>query len=130
MTTPDEWGPLYWKTLKIVVENGGRTPSDKVAFIGAMANALPCQVPCAQNFRGVLSEYPPERYMSSDLDVRRQWYDLVREAVRKQEEPKTLPRILRRHRFTILRVTGYVVLLILAGFVGALIFRRYAEKHQ
>jgi carbon starvation protein CstA len=132
MTPPYVWGPKYWDFLRMMLE----TCSDEqaktllVPTIHNFHKMLPCPV-CVTHFTDVLAKFPPERYVTGAGDegrvARLRWYDLVREEVRKNEAPKSLLSQLRKHRVAILRAVGFVVFLLIAGVVGALVLRRCQE---
>lgn len=91
---------------------------------------LPCQNPCAVHFRKVLADYPPCEYLSakSTRARRMQWFVLVRQAVRKNEAKMTPSRWWRKHGATVMQSIGFVLVILLAGVIGALCFKRCAEK--
>jgi len=94
------WGPAYWSTLRYAVETSSGAPL--VAFVNAFALVLPCPK-CIEHFKPILQQYPPEKYLASpSKEERLKWFDMVREAVRKQEPPMTPGRFMRRHRLALL----------------------------
>jgi hypothetical protein len=125
---PSVWGPIYWQYLRFVLESCSETQAQTslVPLITSFAATLPCES-CTTNFAKVLAKYPPQNYVVKDRASRLEWYDLVRDEVRRHEPPKTLLYQLRKHRVEIMRIVGFVVFILLAGVVGALILRRCKE---
>jgi hypothetical protein len=130
MTPPWIWGPVYWRFLYVVLEtcSDEQAKSDLVPLVRAFHSMLPCES-CRKNFKKVLEKYPPEKYLAgAAVHARLAWYNLVREEVRAHEPPKTLLYKLRKHKYEIMRAVGFIVFLLLAAIIGALVLRRCQEK--
>ena len=122
------WGPVFWAYLKMVLETTSEEQSKThlVPLIKQFHLMLPCQS-CRQNFEKVLAKFPPDKYVFTE-EGRRLWYHMVREEVRQHEPPKTLLYRLRKHKYELMRAAGFIVFLIIAGVIGALVLRRCQEK--
>lgn len=135
---PDVWGPAYWATMKISCETWSPRKDNDTSladFMTGIADVLPCQMPCAAQYRTVLEKYPPQEWLvaSDGADQggkarRVEWYQLVRGAVRRHEQPMTADRWFRKHGWQLMWGIGFVLLVILAGVVGALCCKRFHQK--
>lgn len=127
----DVWGPIYWAYLRTYVstvtdESATNAATGMSPLVTAFTASLPCES-CKLNFAKVLAKYPPSTYAQT-LAKRLEWYDLVRQEVRQHEPPKSMLTRLRRSGPLIFKTLGFVLLLLIAAFMGALVLRRCQEK--
>lgn len=91
-----------------------------------MAHALPCQA-CVNNFAQVLSKFPPEQGLKgTSMQQKLQWYDSVRNEVRKHEPAIDAARWLRRNKEMVLRIVFLMIGMgfsIFVGLVALVIFK-------
>ena len=130
---PEVWGPPWWNVIRISCETwrpSSPTDDSLERFVEIVADVLPCKNPCAIHYRAILNKYPPSEWLSASTTRQRkmQWYALVRQAVRLQEPKMSVQRWLQRNSVPIMQTVGFVLLVLLAGCVGALICKRCAEK--
>ena len=116
----DEWGPRWWYVLKMAIDTSPPDGSKLVAFIDAFSQVLPCQK-CIVNFQKVLKQYPVEPLRTATVAQRQQWYQQVREEVRKHEQPMTAARWLSKYRTRISVTIGFVLLAAVAFTLGFLL---------
>jgi len=126
------WGPVFWRFLRVVLEtcSDEQAAKDLVPLITSFHALLPCHS-CRTNFTKVLAAFPPDKYVTQKgaegRTARLRWYDLVREEVRKHEPAKDFLARLRKHKYEIMRAAGFIVFLLIAALIGALILRRCQE---
>ena len=127
--TPDEWGPAFWRVMKMACETSHAKDDSLVTFIEAIPGALPCRS-CDGKFREVLKKYPPRDFLAkgSSLERRRAWYAAVRAEVRAHEAPKTLARRWRRDKTKVFVGIAVVAAIVFAAIIAALVCKRICEK--
>ncbi len=92
MIPPSIFGRSWWATVHNAVcgfdDNTDQDWRILARWLRDTANVLPCRI-CRKTFSRILLQYPPEKYMGEGPLRRRQWYRLVRNAVRKNEGKKS-----------------------------------------
>lgn len=130
---PWVWGPAFWNYMRIACETWKPASTDDTSLVDAMnliPALIPCKNPCAPHFKEVLEKYPPVDFLgpASTREQRVNWYRLVRTEVHKKEPKKTAADWWRKNGKKVMWTIGFILLVVLAGCVGALCFKRCAEK--